>query len=227
MGEAVIIYGKSGTGKSRSLMNFGEDEILLATRRYDRDAEHARFQIDGLPAPLRLHQEDIAQALGISAAEKYEQDGDDYLRRVFDLVRNVTSDPMRDQLRLLDVLIFDVLIGNTDNHIKNLSLLYGPDLRQISLAPAYDILSTIVYKEGTREMSIGIAGERDWNQISKEDFLASSELIGISPRVIGREYDRLAGGFEEALHAAAEELDASGLRHCRELADTISALRRA
>lgn len=29
MGEAVIIYGKSGTGKSRSLKNFGEEEILL------------------------------------------------------------------------------------------------------------------------------------------------------------------------------------------------------
>ena len=29
MGEAVILYGKSGTGKSRSLMNFGEEEILL------------------------------------------------------------------------------------------------------------------------------------------------------------------------------------------------------
>ena len=29
MGEAVIIYGKSGTGKSRSLLNFGEEEILL------------------------------------------------------------------------------------------------------------------------------------------------------------------------------------------------------
>lgn len=28
MGEAIIIYGKSGTGKSRSLLNFGEDEIL-------------------------------------------------------------------------------------------------------------------------------------------------------------------------------------------------------
>lgn len=28
MGECVIIYGKSGTGKSRSLKNFGEDEIL-------------------------------------------------------------------------------------------------------------------------------------------------------------------------------------------------------
>ena len=29
MGEAVILYGKSGTGKSRSLKNFGEDEILF------------------------------------------------------------------------------------------------------------------------------------------------------------------------------------------------------
>ena len=29
MGECVIIYGKSGSGKSRSLINFGEDEIFL------------------------------------------------------------------------------------------------------------------------------------------------------------------------------------------------------
>ena len=29
MGEAILVYGKSGSGKSRSLLNFGEDEILL------------------------------------------------------------------------------------------------------------------------------------------------------------------------------------------------------
>ena len=29
MGEGVIIYGKSGSGKSRSLLNFKEDEIFL------------------------------------------------------------------------------------------------------------------------------------------------------------------------------------------------------
>jgi len=29
MGELVLIYGKSGVGKSRSLINFGEDEILF------------------------------------------------------------------------------------------------------------------------------------------------------------------------------------------------------
>lgn len=29
MGEAILVYGKSGSGKSRSLLNFGEEEILL------------------------------------------------------------------------------------------------------------------------------------------------------------------------------------------------------
>ena len=29
MGRFILIYGKSGSGKSRSLKNFGEDEIFL------------------------------------------------------------------------------------------------------------------------------------------------------------------------------------------------------
>ena len=29
MAEVIVVYGKSGAGKSRSLLNFGEDEILL------------------------------------------------------------------------------------------------------------------------------------------------------------------------------------------------------
>ena len=29
MGECILVYGKSGSGKSRSLLNFGEDEIFL------------------------------------------------------------------------------------------------------------------------------------------------------------------------------------------------------
>ena len=206
--------------------NYAEDEILLSTRRYDRDLENARFKIDGLPVPLRLHQEDLAQALGISSADKYEQDGDDYLRRIFRLIRNTAAYPLKDQLRLLDILIFDVLIGNTDNHIKNLSLLYSPDLSRISLAPAYDIVSTVVYKESTPEMSIAIAGVREWPRITRETFLAASEQIGISPRIIGNEYDRLSSGLTNALYSAAEELEASGLRHCKELADTISSLRK-
>ena len=33
----------------------------------------------GKKVPLRLHQEDFAQALGITASQKYEKNGKDYL----------------------------------------------------------------------------------------------------------------------------------------------------
>ena len=204
---------------------FAEDEILLAAKRYDRDLENSMHRIDGLPAPLRLHQEDFAQALGIPSSAKYERRGDNYLQKMFRLIRNESSDPIRDQIRLLDLLIYDFLIGNTDNHIKNISLLYDPDLKSISLAPSYDILSTVVYREGTAEMSVAVAGETDWRRISRETFINASADMGISPRIIRREYDRLSSGFADALYDSAQELMAQGLRHCGELAEKIAALR--
>ena len=38
--------------------------------------------------PLRLHQEDFAQALGITASQKYEKNGKDYLADAFELIKN-------------------------------------------------------------------------------------------------------------------------------------------
>ena len=195
--------------------NFDDGDILLATRRYDRDLEHSTFRLNGLPVPLRLHQEDFAQAMGISSSEKYEPEGGTYFSGIFRLLRNVSANPLEDQIRLLDILIFDVLIGNTDNHIKNLSLLYSSDLRQKRLAPAYDIVSTVLYPESTRQMAFAVGGVKDWNQITKNTFLSASHEIGISPRIISAEYDRLSAGFPEALRISADELEAAGFRGAR------------
>lgn len=41
-------------------------------------------------------------------------------------------------------LVFNILIGNGDMHLKNWSLIY-PDGRTPALAPAYDFVSTIPY----------------------------------------------------------------------------------
>jgi serine/threonine-protein kinase HipA len=44
-------------------------------------------------------------------------------------------------------LTFNMLIGNADMHMKNWSLIY-PDRRHVSLAPAYDFVSTVPYIPG-------------------------------------------------------------------------------
>jgi serine/threonine-protein kinase HipA len=52
-------------------------------------------------------------------------------------------------------LVFSVLIGNGDMHLKNWSLLY-PDGRKPVLSPAYDVVSTLPYIPGdTLALSFG------------------------------------------------------------------------
>ena len=46
MGECVIVYGKSGSGKSRSLLNFGEDEILLINTVNKRLPFRKKFKME-------------------------------------------------------------------------------------------------------------------------------------------------------------------------------------
>lgn len=201
--------------------SFRDSDILLASVRYDRDLSDSIQEVDGLRCPLRLHQEDFAQALGIPGGRKYENAGDDYLRRIFRLVRDFSADPLRDQLMLLDILIFDQLIGNTDNHIKNLSFLYSPDLRSMRLAPAYDLVSTLVYRESAAEMSIAIAGELRRDRITKDTFLEANREMGLSKKVIAREYDRLASLLPAALQEAAARMEEEGFMNAPKIAQKI------
>lgn len=130
------------------IVNVGDgrdEEVLLATKRYDRAIKDGLKKINGLSVPYRLHQEDFSQAMGISAHNKYESDNAGYLKMMFEIIRQKSFNPIADQLKMWDICIFNYLIGNTDNHIKNVSLLYDEELKTVCLAPAYDILSNIIY----------------------------------------------------------------------------------
>ena len=154
-----------------------DSEVLYAARRYDRTFEGSVNMITGLPCPLRLHQEDFSQAMGISSADKYEKRNAGYMRRMFETLRQYSSNPIADQQRLWDMIVFNYLLGNTDAHIKNFSLLYGKDLRSIRLAPAYDMVSTTVYESSTREMAFSIGSALSIDDITENSFIEASEEV--------------------------------------------------
>ena len=206
------------------IVNTGEgkdEDILFATRRYDRVFPEHPEVTDDLPRPLRLHQEDFAQALGIRAQEKYEQPGQGYLRRIFELLRGYSSDPITDQLKLWDTLVFDYLIGNTDNHIKNLSIVYSPDMKSIRLAPVYDIISTCVYKESGRQMAIGIGGMFDIDRITRKEFENAAEEAGLGKRMAMDRFNRMADKFESTLKEQAAALSEMGFEESGSIFDKI------
>ncbi|MCG8562860.1 MAG: HipA domain-containing protein [Hyphomicrobiales bacterium] len=86
-----------------------------------------------------VHIEDFAQIFGVFPEGKY---GKASYRNVATVLGIETGeDGISDFVRQL---VFSVLIGNGDLHIKNFSLIYR-DRRTPALSPAYDLVSTIPY----------------------------------------------------------------------------------
>ena len=198
-----------------------KEDILFATKRFDRTIDSDSKVLDGLQIPYRLHQEDLAQALGIAARDKYESNGGSYLKKVMKTIRAYSADPIVDQLKLWNICIFNYLVGNTDNHIKNLSIIYSKDLKAIRLAPAYDIVSTMVYESSTENMAISIGGLYNIYDIDRGAFEKEAFNVGLGRKNALKHFDYMVAHFKEAIYAASAELEAQGFEEAEEIREKI------
>ena len=198
-----------------------EENVLFATKRYDRKFVSDNRTLSGMPVPHRLHQEDFSQALGIAASSKYEKNNEGYMKMLFDVIRSYSAEPMTDALRLWDICVFNYLIGNTDNHIKNLSLLYSEDLKSIRLAPAYDIVSTRIYKSSTENMALSIGGIYNINEITREAFEKATVQVGIGTKMAMKRFDSMVSGFSDAMNQAKTELKQQGVEQIDQISENI------
>ncbi len=198
-----------------------DSEVLFATKRYDRTFEGAFENVDGLRMPLRIHQEDFAQAMGVAASDKYEKEGQNYGQKMFEILRTYAANPLEDQLALWRRIVFNYIIGNTDSHIKNYSLLYKPDMMGVKLAPAYDIIGTLIYESATRELSIGIGEVRNIDDIKRESFLEMAAIVGLGEKPALRVYDEVSDRFEAAIKEASKELTDTGFENAESICERI------
>ncbi len=160
----------------RSFIHQHEDTRVFVVKRYDR--------VTKADETKRLHQEDFCQALGIPPEFKYETEGGPSLTACFNLVRQRSIRSGKDVLSLLNWVIFNFLIGNSDAHGKNISLLLLPEGPM--LAPFYDLLSTRIYAHyGLAEgLAMKIGGEGDPRAIQKKHWEQFAEEVGIKPRLV-------------------------------------------
>lgn len=202
-----------------------DEYILFATKRYDRFIDSNSKIINGLVVPYRLHQEDFAQALGIKASCKYEKNNEHYLKKMFDIINVYTENPLENQLKLWRICVFNFFIGNTDNHIKNYSLVYSKDLKKITLAPCYDVVSTRVYEKSTNEMSLTINGKLKIEDVFKKDFEEEAKILGIGVKVALQIYDEICNGLKNALYESTKELELLGFNDAKKIAEKILSTR--
>lgn len=125
------------------------DRTALAVARYDRV-----LRKDG--SVRRLHQEDFAQANGIYPGQKYEQGTVPGLG-LNNLLKTGKHLPPIEALKLLDQVIYNLLVANTDAHAKNFSMILSGEPR---MAPLYDVSSVLHWDHVNQYHAQKIAGRR-------------------------------------------------------------------
>lgn len=157
---------------------------ILASRRFDRMAVEGRPA--GLPKTMRLHQADFCQTLGISVDALKYTTADELVEgcttSVADAISRESSERYGDRSYVFDMLAFDHLVGNCDNHLKNLSLTWSPDWARKAVSPPYDITCTTVYADLSRDMGMGIGRHRAIDEVEPTDFPLMAEQLGVGWR---------------------------------------------
>ncbi|WP_417522589.1 type II toxin-antitoxin system HipA family toxin [Marinovum sp.] len=106
----------------------------------------------------RIHQEDFAQANSLPPGRKYEHGTVPGLS-LHQLLETGRRLGPRSALGLLDQVIFNILVANTDGHAKNYSLLLplrdGP-----RLSPLYDVSTVLMWPHVVQKFAQTLAGKR-------------------------------------------------------------------
>ena len=178
-----------------SIRTFGGERALVV-ERYDRI-------IDDSGAVVRVHQEDLCQALSVHPDRRYEVDGGPGAEQLGRLIREVAGD--RDVARFFDALVYNWLVLSTDGHAKNYSLLLSG--HQVRLAPLYDVASAFPYLDHPRKarMAQKIGGEYRPSFIQRRHWERMARSLGLGSDEAHARITALAERLPDALGDAANE----------------------
>ncbi|EYF02118.1 type II toxin-antitoxin system HipA family toxin [Chondromyces apiculatus] len=122
-------------------------ENVFAIERYDRS-----------PDGSRVHQEDFAQVRGVLPSHKYRRASYEGLGRLVGALCG-----RDDMIEFMRRVVFTILSGNGDAHLKNWALVY-PDRRTARLSPTYDLVFVRCYLPADK-LAFPLAKEQDPQRI--------------------------------------------------------------
>ena len=189
-----------------TVMRF-EDEVVFVVDRYDRQATDRGV--------IRIHQEDMCQALGVPPTHKYENEGGPGVSAIAGLLREHSRASAEDVQTFLDALALNWLIGGTDAHAKNYSILIGAAGR-IRLAPLYDVASILPYGDFDPmrvKLAMKIGGKYRLRDISPRNWEKVADELGLDQRAISERIRAMADALPAAADGVQRDMRDAGMAH--------------
>lgn len=180
-----------------------EDQTAIVVDRYDRVLRNGTI--------ARIHQEDLCQALAVHPSRKYQSEGGPGPDLIVGLLRSVIEPSAADDAvrRFVDALAWNWIIGGTDAHAKNYSLLLSGG--QVRLAPLYDIASALPYRhEKKLRMAMKIGRDYALYNYRNPWPKAAADLELEQDRLLGRVLE-LATLAPDAFSDAAKQTEVAAL----------------
>lgn len=210
----MLLAAKAGLSVAQTRLECVPEHVLFV-RRFDRREVGLRVE--------RLHVIDGCQALGLSVGMKYERpygdqpevknirDGVTYAK-LFGLTAQ-SPQPAKDRLDLLRWVIFQVLIGNTDAHGKNVSFHCGVD--GLRLAPAYDLvcIPALLDDRLNHSYAMAVGDAFTESEITPFEWAGFAKSCGLSRSLVSSQLKRMAARVLDELRSAAEAALGAGVPH--------------
>ncbi|MBI4677459.1 MAG: HipA domain-containing protein [Elusimicrobia bacterium] len=173
------------------LFAMADKSLCYVVKRFDRTDDGTKIQ-----------KETMFQILG--ATEKYAGS----LEMVGKAIRSHVANVGLDTIDFFERVLFCFLTGNGDMHLKNWALLYhGKDL---SLAPCYDLVCSRVYIPNEDDSALTVNGKK--NKLTRADFSALADSLGIDPKASANSFDKLRLAQEKLREMASSSELPFGLR---------------
>lgn len=188
--------------------------------RFDRFFDGQEWQ--------RRHVIDACQLLGLDRSFKYSQGSMENIAAL----ANACRSPAAARSRLFVWLVFNVLVGNSDAHLKNLSFLVSQE--GVQLAPFYDLLSVATYETVAFEkkdwplqtqMAWPILGVRHFSDVNRALLIKAGTSLNLAKSTAERLLENLrsrAVQEAEILYAKVEAENSQITQRSPELSATMA-----
>ena len=131
LNEYFYLKAIKNAGIKIANIELSKNNRFLVVERFNYDKKRDAF----------LGFEEILALLGKNKEEKYSGSYESVARTIY----SVTTNKLESMRSFFGVMVMNYLLKNGDAHLKNFGILYTNDFSEIYFAPAYDVVSTVVY----------------------------------------------------------------------------------
>ncbi|MGO9482357.1 MAG: HipA domain-containing protein [Candidatus Kryptoniota bacterium] len=142
--------------------------LTYFVQRFDRHGRDGKYSL-----------EDFAQLAGKSRDTKYDYS----MEKAAEIVETYCTFPLIEKVKLFKLTLFNFLVGNEDQHLKNFSLITRSG--KVSLSPVYDLINTtIALVNPEEEIALPLSGKK--RNLTRQILIDywGRERLGLNERTI-------------------------------------------